>query len=168
MAWRFWEDIMVGERTESRALTVTAAAMKEFADKYDPQYFHTDIELAAQSPFGALIASGLYNCALWRLLDHEENGDIAWVCGIAWDDVRWAAPLRAGDRVRARSHVLSKRASSKRDDAGIVTIHHELVNQDDAVVIRFDSTSFVRTRATGSPAPDPTPSPSRTFPEGGA
>ncbi|MFY8092819.1 MAG: MaoC/PaaZ C-terminal domain-containing protein [Niveispirillum sp.] len=165
--WRFWEDIRIGERTQSRALAVTAGAMTEFALRYDPQYFHTDAMLAAQSPFGELIASGLYNCALWRVLDHEENGDIAWVCGIAWDNVRWAAPLRPGDVVRATSVVLSKRPSGKRSDAGIVTLHHQLLNQDDAVVIRFDSTSFVRLRATGSPAPAPMPSPSRRLPTDG-
>lgn len=165
--WRFWEDIVVGERTESREYPVTAEAMTEFAVRYDPQYFHTDAAMAAQSPFGELIASGLYNCALWRVLDHEENGDIAWVCGIAWDNVRWAAPLRPGDVVHATSVVLSKRPSGKRDDAGIVTVHHQLLNQQGEVVIRFDSTSFVRLRATGSPAPDPVPSPSRSFPTQG-
>jgi len=166
--WRFWEDIMVGERTRSRDHAVTAADMTEFAVRYDPQYFHTDATLAAQSPFGELIASGLYNCALWRVLDHEENGDIAWVCGIAWDNVRWAAPLRPGDTVHATSVTLSKRPSGKRADAGIVTLHHELVNQRGEVVIRFDSTSFVRLRATGSPAPDPVPSLSRILPTQGS
>lgn len=162
--WRYWEDLWIGERTQSRPLTVDAQDMRDFAVKYDPQYFHTDPDLAARSPFGGMIGSGLYSCALWRVLDAEVNGDIAWVCGIAWENVRWAAPLRPGDIIRARSELMDKRLSGKRDDAGIVTLHHDLVKQDGTLVIRFDSISFVRRAAFPSPAPDPVPSPSRTFP----
>lgn len=163
--WRYWEDLRIGECTQSRPLTVEAQDMRDFAIKYDPQYFHTDPDLAARSPFGGMIGSGLYSCALWRVLDAQENGDIAWVCGIAWENVRWAAPLRPGDVIRARSELVAKRISAKRDDAGIVTLRHAVEKADGTVVISFDSISFVRRASHPSPAPDPAPSPSRSFPD---
>src|SRR3546814_17845948 len=45
-------------------VTVTEAEMLHFARQYDPQWFHTDVERAAQGRWGGLIASGWHTCAL--------------------------------------------------------------------------------------------------------
>ena len=144
---RFWEDVTIGETTLSRELIVDADEMVEFATKYDPQYFHADAEAAKSSLFGGLIASGLYTAALWRVLDHEANGDIAWVCGVQWDAVRWRRAVRAGDRLRASSVCRSKRVSNSRPGVGIVVMHHEVVDHDGTIVFEFDSTDLVYRRA---------------------
>ena len=143
---RFWEDLAVGEETRSRALLVEAAEMIEFALKYDPQYFHTDPEAARDSLFGGLIGSGLYSVALWRRLDHEVNGEIAWACGVAWENVRWNRPVRPGDTLYATSRCVAKRESAKRPDAGLATLHHELINQRGETVVAFDSVNLAYRR----------------------
>ena len=93
---RYWDDIEIGETTRSSAMRVDEAAMVEFACKYDPQPFHTDRQAAKESLFDGLIASGIYTAALWRLMDHEVSGDIAFICGVAWDEVKWRRPVRPG------------------------------------------------------------------------
>ena len=87
----------------STPLTVDRDAMIAFAREFDPQYFHADEVAAQDSQFGDVIASGQYTMVLWRQLDHRIAHDIAWICGVAWDDVRWPVAVREGDTLRARA-----------------------------------------------------------------
>ena len=80
---RYYDDLVVGETRESGEETVELEAMLAFSRAYDPQYFHADPDAARNSVFGEVIASGIYTMALWRRLDHEISGDIAWICGVA-------------------------------------------------------------------------------------
>lgn len=142
---------MLGEETRSRELTLSRAEMLEFATRYDPQFFHADPEAARGSLFGEVIASGIYTAALWRVLDHEENGTVDWVCGVQWDSVRWRKALRAGDRVRAHSRVVSKRPSNSRPGIGLAVLEHWMTDQDGDVVFDFTSTDLVYRRDGPTP-----------------
>jgi acyl dehydratase len=142
---RKWEDIEVGETRRSQNLTVSGDDMIAFARKYDPQYFHADPEAAKDSLFGGVIASGIYTAALWRIMDHTVNGDVDYVCGVAWDKVTWRA-VRAGDTLYATSVCVSKRPSASRPNAGIVVMHHDVISQNGETVFAFDSTDLVYRR----------------------
>jgi len=120
--------------------------MIEFACRYDPQYFHTDVQAASKSIFGEVIASGIYTTAIWRQLDHQISSDIRWICGIAWDDVRWPLAVRAGDTLRARATVLSKRESDNRPERGIVVMLYEMLNAADRLVWTAKSTNLIEKR----------------------
>lgn len=143
---RKWEELEIGEETLSSPLTVRQADMIAFADRYDPQFFHNDPEAAKGSLFGELVASGIYTAALWRIMDHEVNGDVDWVCGVQWDEVRWRRAVRAGDTLVARSKLTSKRPSESRPDVGIAVLDHRVENQDGEVVFSFTSTDLVYRR----------------------
>lgn len=143
---RRWEDLVLGEQTHSREMLVELAPMITFATRYDPQFFHMDPDTADQSMFGGVIASGLYTACLWRMLDHEENGDIAWVCGVGWNDVRWSVAVRAGDRIRAHSAIEALRPSQSRPGIGMATLRHWVTNQDGLTVFSFLSTDMVYRR----------------------
>lgn len=144
---RRWEDLAVGETTLSREMTVDRDAMIAFATAYDPQFFHMDPGSADRSLFGGIIASGLYTACLWRQLDHEVNGDIAWVCGVAWNDVQWRRAVRPGDRIRAHSVIEALRPSASRPGVGLATLRHHVTNQDGETVFAFTSTDLVYRRA---------------------
>jgi len=144
---RFWEDLVVGETFISRPMTVTLDEIIDFANRYDPQYFHNDAELAKDSHFGEIVASGIHILALWRILDHEITGNVRWMCGISWDNLRWNKPMRAGDRIRARAECLSKRESSSDAARGIAVYRYSLLNQDDEELFYCDSTNLVERRA---------------------
>ncbi|RMF11212.1 MAG: MaoC family dehydratase [Alphaproteobacteria bacterium] len=143
---RYFEDLQVGEKSVSSPLTVTEAEMLEFARKYDPQWFHADPEAARESNFRGLIASGIYTAALWRQMDHEINGDVAFICGFGWDEVRWPVPVRPGDVLRATSEVLDKRPSESKPDRGHATFLYQVLNQNDEVVLSFRSLNLVSRR----------------------
>jgi len=67
--------------------------------------------------------------ALWRQLDATISGDIAWICAVAWEDVRWPEPVRAGDRLRARRECPAKRISRSHADRGVIEMRYTLFNQ---------------------------------------
>ncbi len=140
---RRYEDLHPGEVRESSTHVVDKTHMLAFARQFDPQYFHADEVAARDSTFGEVIASGIYTMALWRRLDHEIAGDIDWICGIAWDDVRFPVAVRAGDRLHARARVLEKRLSRTRPERGVVVMLYELFNQNDETVFTCRSTNLV-------------------------
>ena len=142
-----FEDLSIGDNAVSAPMTVDREDMLSFAANYDPQWFHTDPEAARSSIFGEVIASGVYTTALWRKLDHTINGDVDFICGVAWEDVRWPKAVRAGDALRATSEVLEKRASTSDPSRGVVTFQYGLLNQHDERVFSCRSVNLVRRRS---------------------
>ena len=143
---RYYEDLVVGHVDESEEQVVTEADILEFARRYDPQYFHADPARAQDSRFGGIIASGIHVAALWRQRDHSVASDVAWICGIAWEEVRWPHPVRAGDRVRSRSEYLHKRVSDSDASRGVVTCRYTLLNQSDRIVFTCRSINLIERR----------------------
>jgi acyl dehydratase len=146
---RYYEDLIEGQESESSSRTVSAEELLVFARQYDPQYFHADPVAAQRSIFGGVVASGIFTMAIWRQLDHEIAHDIAWICGVAWDDVRFPVAVRAGDSLRARAKCLSRRPSRSRPERGIAIYEYVLLNQRDEVVFTCRSTNLVE-RAPGA------------------
>lgn len=117
-----------------------------FAREYDPQYFHADPQAARSSIFGEVVASGIYTMALWRKLDHEIAADIAWICGVAWEDVRWPLAVRVGDSLRARAECLALRPSESKPGRGVAEFRYTLMNQRERVVFTCRSINLVERR----------------------
>jgi acyl dehydratase len=149
---RYFEDLVVGEERESSSHEVVREDMLAFARRYDPQYFHADEDAARDSIFGEVVASGIYTMALWRRLDHEIAADIAWICGVAWDDVRFPRAVRAGDRLRARARCISKRESRGDPRRGVVVFEYILLTANDEVVFSCRSTNLVERRERAASA----------------
>ena len=145
-ARRYYEDLAEGAEHTSGTHTLSQEEIVRFAREYDPQYFHVDSQAAAESRFGGLIASGIHTMAIWRQLDHQIAGDIAWICGVAWDDVRFPQAVRPGDTLRAHSKCLSKRESRSEPGRGVVVFQYTLRNQDDKIVFTCRSTNLVERR----------------------
>jgi acyl dehydratase len=147
---RYFEDLIEGEERLSEALEVSEAELLEFARRYDPQYFHADPQAATRSIFGGVIASGIFTMAMWRQLDHRICGDVAWICGVAWDEVRFPNPVRPGDALRARARCLSKRPSRKEAGRGVAVFEYTLLNQRGQTVFTCRSTNLVERRPSAA------------------
>lgn len=145
---RFYEDLVIGERRESASIRVELEPLLAFAREYDPQYFHADPEAARGSFFGEVIASGIYTMALWRKLDHQIAGDIAWICGVAWEDVRWPHAVRVGDQLRAQAECVAKRESTTRSERGVVDFRYTLLDAENRVKFTCLSINLVERRRT--------------------
>lgn len=143
---RTFEDLAVGEYRRSRTKTVTLEEVIDFARRYDPQWFHADEELAKQSVFGNVVASGIHVLAMWRQLDHEVNSDIDWVCGIGWDELRLRKAVRPGDTIHVTSEIVSLKPSATRADRGTALTRYAVVNQTGEEMVTFNSINLVYTR----------------------
>lgn len=150
---RYYEDLQPGEERASGTASVSEVEMIEFASRYDAQYFHTDPHAAKRSVFGGIVASGIHTMAIWRQLDHQIAGDIAWICGVGWDEVRFAKAVRPGDSLRAHYRLVSKRLSLKRPERGVVVLEYRLTNQRDETVFSCLSTNLIERRRAPPAAP---------------
>lgn len=141
---QFFDDIPLQEPRESQERVMDEAEMIAFATTWDPQPFHVDKVMAATTELG-LIASGLMTvCIALRLCSDLATEPLALVAGLGWDEIRFHAPVRAGDRVRVRSQVVSKRRSESKPGMGILISSVELLNQHDAVVLSLRNSALVR------------------------
>ena len=133
---RYWEDISVGEVFDYGSHTIERDEMVAFARQFDPQPFHLSDAVTAGNPDGVLVASGWYTVGLMMrmfadniLVDTVSHG------APGMDKLRWTKPVRAGDRLRVRTTILDKRASRSLRHVGLLTNRHEVLNQDDQVVM---------------------------------
>ncbi|HET6741010.1 MAG TPA: MaoC family dehydratase [Kribbella sp.] len=144
----YFEDYQPGAPVEHPAtITVDQTAVIEFAEQFDPQYFHVDPEAAADGPFNGLIASGWHTAGLMmRLYADQYLSKEASLGGPGVDELRWPAPVRPGDVLRLRTEVLEARPSRSKPDRGLIRTRTELLNQHDAIVFSCEVLNFLAVR----------------------
>jgi len=130
----YWEDVIVGERARSSAQIVTEEEILAFATTYDPLPIHIDAQAAARGPYGKLTAAGTHMLAIRQKLLYDFVYPEGVVASIGYDEVRFLAPLHAGQQCHVEIEFLEKRASTKRADRGIVIIAMTLFADDTAVL----------------------------------
>jgi acyl dehydratase len=154
-----YEDIELGMQYESAAHRVTPADIAAFADvTRDHHPLHVDAAYAKSRGFPAVIAHGLYSLSLMEGLKSElKLYEETSVASLGWDEVRFKAPIVAGDRLRVRFRFVEKRPT-RNSARGIVIEALELINQRDEVVTQAKHTSLILTRQSdlGSSTRDPT------------
>jgi len=135
----YWEDFQVGETVEMGSHTFGAEEIIAFGRQYDPQPFHTDPVAAQNSFYGELIASGWHSCAIGMRLMCETYINRTHSMGSPGvDNIRWLAPVKAGDTLSYRRTVLETRLSRSRPDAGLVRTRWEAVNQTGVLVLSME------------------------------
>jgi acyl dehydratase len=140
MPEHYFEDFEPGQVFELGSHDVTEAEIVEFAERWDPQPFHTDAEAAAESVFGGLIASGWHTGAMWmRLYVDSLLGGMTSMGSPGIEELRWLAPVRPGDTLHGRLTVLETTPSERRPDRGTVRIRGEMVNGEGVVVMSMIS-----------------------------
>jgi acyl dehydratase len=150
---RYFEDYQEGAAYEYGYAAVEEGELVAFARRFDPQPIHADAELAAAGPFGGLIASGWHTGAIFmRLFADHYLSRVASLASPGLDELRWPAPVRAGDTLRLRTITTETRRSRSRPDRGLVFTHAELINADDAIVLSLKAMNLLRLRhAQGTP-----------------
>lgn len=137
----YFEDLTEGEERSFGAYEVTEEEILEFAGQYDPQWFHTDPERAAEeSMYGGLIASGWHTAAMtMRMIVDNHLEDAMSLGALGVDELRWPNPVLPGETLSVRSEVVAKRPSESRSDRGIVKNASTTVNQDGEVKLEMTS-----------------------------
>lgn len=151
----YWEDFVVGSVMEFGPRQITREEIIAFAAEFDPQPMHLDEEAARGTMLGGLAASGWHTCCLLMRMMADGfilNSSSMGAPGV--EEVRWLAPVRAGDRLVARSTVLDKRASRSRSDFGFVRMRWEMLNEaGEPVLVETASLMFARREPQLRPAP---------------
>lgn len=122
---------------------VSEAELLQFAQAWDPQWFHIDAAAAAQGPFGGLIASGWHTCSVAMRLAVEaalHDSESYASPGLAY--VKWRHPVRAGDALSLRAIVLETRRSDKRPELGLLRWRWQLFNGAGTEVMELEATSL--------------------------
>lgn len=142
---QYWEDIELNQpRVSSQSRTLSAEEIINYAAEWDPMPFHTDEEVARQSPIGQLFASSVHSIAIGVKLGHElMDSEVAIIAGLGWQDVRFPQPVFAGDELRIRSTVIEKRPSNSKPERGIITTLMELIKADDSVAVSYKIINLV-------------------------
>jgi len=133
----YLEDLHVGQRFISSNYTVTEAEIKEFASKYDPQPFHLDNELAKDSLFGGLVASGWHTAAMTMRLLVTGGPQLADGAIGTSAEVTWPRPTRPGDVLQVECEILKVSPSRSRPDRGTMIMRAQTLNQKGEIVQVF-------------------------------
>ncbi|MDD3837507.1 MAG: MaoC family dehydratase [Phenylobacterium sp.] len=144
---RYLEDFKVGDVYEHRpGKTVT---------EYDNHLFtlltlnthplHFDAEYAKNSEFKKNLVVSPYTLALMIGMSVSDCSQKA-IANLGMDEVKFPAPVFAGDTLYAESEVLEVRPSKSRPNQGIVTIRTIGKNQRDEIVCTFKRSILIPAR----------------------
>lgn len=138
-------DFFAGQVIEAGPYAVTEDELVAFARQWDPQWFHTDAQAAAQGVFGGLIASGWHTCTIaMRLVVQSALEGSESLASPGLGHVRWPHPVRPGDLLRLRAEVLEVLHDPARPRLGTVRWRWQLFNQRGAEVLDVEAVSLFR------------------------
>jgi itaconyl-CoA hydratase len=135
---RYYEDFEIGDVYQHPlGRTITASDNAWFTLlTMNTNQMHFNDHFAERSTFGRqLVNSGLTLAMVLgeSVLDVSQHA----VVNLSWEKIELLKPLYVGDTLYAESRVLSKRESSSRPYAGIVTVQTRGMNQSGVVIIRY-------------------------------
>jgi len=149
---RYLEDYPVGGSEEFGEIVVDADEIRDFASKWDPQPFHLGDGGGPEGPYGGLIASGWHTGVMvMKMLVTQGAISGETSMGSPGLDIRWKAPVRPGDRLRAQLNITENRPSQTKPDRGTLRFDCIVRNQNDEVVMTIDWVAIIRRRPPTSP-----------------
>ncbi|MDO9527096.1 MAG: MaoC family dehydratase [Gemmobacter sp.] len=107
---------------------------------------HIDNNFAEGTEWGKPLFNSLYTLAIMIGMAVSDTTQGTTIANLGMTDVRFPKPVFAGDTLRARTRVVSKRESASRPNAGIVEFEHTCLNQKGDVVAMCRRAAFVRKR----------------------
>ena len=143
----YFEDFDIDQRISFGRYTVTRDEIVQFAKRYDPQAFHVDERDSLTVDLGGVMASGWHTTAIFmRLAVDAYLAGAAVLTSPGIDELRWLAPVRAGDIISGEAIVEGARRSTSKPDRGILTTGVVLWNQREEEVLRMTTHVFIRVR----------------------
>ena len=143
----YFEDFDIDQRISFGRYTVTQDEIVQFAKRYDPQAFHVDERDSLTVELGGVMASGWHTTAIFmRLAVDAYLAGAAVLTSPGVDELRWLAPVRAGDIISGEAIVEGARRSTSKPDRGILTTGVVLWNQREEEVLRMTTHVFMRVR----------------------
>jgi acyl dehydratase len=156
MAGLWFEDLTPGRVIDAEwTRTVTEADNVLFCGMtMNVARLHLDAEYMKGTEFGRPIVNSLFTLGLMVGMSVHNATMGTTIANLGMNDVRFPAPVFAGDTLRVSTVVLAARASRSRPDAGIVTLRHEAFNQKGELVATCERATLMLRRP---PSPGPSP-----------
>ena len=147
---RAFEDFKVGDIMEFAPLAITAADIKSFAARFDPQPMHLDETASQNTTVDGLTASGLHIvCMHMRLFADGILRDSTSMGSPGVEEIRYLAPVRPGDSLTLRVEIAGARSSKSRPEMGLVNFRSHMVNADNKPVLQMTATLMFGRRTSG-------------------
>jgi acyl dehydratase len=131
----YWEDWEVGREWKTGGRTIGEAEISAFAGlSGDFNPLHVDEVYCQSTVFGTRIAHGpLVYAVAAGLLFQLHLYDDTLIAFLGFNSLKFTAPVKPGDTIRAQIKVLERRETSK-PDAGVVIRELKVFNQRDECV----------------------------------
>ena len=148
MAGLYFEEFHVGQQfVHPWSRTVTEMDNTLFSLlTMNPQPLHLDAHFASQTEWGQRLFNSLYTLGILVGMSVNDTTLGTTVANLGMSDVRFPKPVFHGDTLRARTEVISVRASQSRPESGLVEFEHTGLNQRDEVVAICRRTALMRRR----------------------
>jgi len=145
----FLEDIEIGETYEHRpGKTFTAEESASHALRaLDQTPEFSDWHFHAQAVGGPMTINPVHVLAVLTGMMTKTFSRI--VANLAWRNVKFLEPVRAGDTVYAESTVLEKRDSKSRPGQGIIQVRTTARTHDGRLVCTFERSILIYARGHG-------------------
>jgi acyl dehydratase len=133
-------------RFEGGEVAVSKQDITRFAAEFDPQPMHLDEEAAEKTFFKGLAASGWHTAAMTMAMAVKTRpfGPHPLV-GLGVDELRWIAPVRAGDVLHVEGEVVEL-TPSRTKPQGIAKVKWTAYNQRGEAVYTFTPLGIVPRR----------------------
>jgi len=144
---RAFEDFTVGTAITTAGRTIEMSDILAFAGLTGDHYrLHTDEEFAKNTPFGTRVAHGplTYAMAVGLIALSGFYGD-AILAMKECQSLRARRPVKPGDTIHVEASVV-RAEDGKRPDAGVITVHYDVINQSGETVMTFDMVLLARRR----------------------
>src|SRR4051794_8966329 len=144
----YYEELEEGVRyVHSPSRTVTEADNVLFTTLTgNTQSLHLDAEWARGTEFGERLVNSMFTLSTLVGLSVAQLTQGTIVANLGFREVRFPAPVRAGDPLTAESRVLEKRPSRSRPNQGVVVFEHTAVNQRGEIVALAVRTALMQCR----------------------
>jgi acyl dehydratase len=144
----YFEDLTEGRQIDAEwSRTVTEADNVLFCSMtMNVQRLHLDAEFAKSTEFGRPLVNSLFTLGLMIGMSVHNTTQGTTVANLGMSDVRFPAPVFAGDTLRVVTTVVTARASRSRPDAGIITFRHEAFNQHGTLVAGCERAALMHRR----------------------
>lgn len=141
----YFEQFSVGQ-TFDHSLSRTVTEMDNMLFScltLNTQPLHIDAHFAAQTEFGKPLVNSLFTLGLLIGMTVPDTTSGTTVANLGMAATSFPNPVFQGDTVRARTEVLSARASQSRPNAGLVEFEHIATKQTGEVVCRCVRTALM-------------------------
>jgi acyl dehydratase len=148
MAGLWFEELAEGTVVDAEwTRTVTEADNVLFCSMtMNVQKLHLDAEFAKETEFGRPLVNSLFTLGLMIGMSVHNLTMGTTIANLGMTEVKFPAPVFAGDTISVRTTVVAARPSRSRPDAGIVTFRHQAFNQAGTLVATCDRQALMRKR----------------------